>query len=317
MVRDHASGVLKPDLFYDTLIQVIPELSSLAEIQVEIPFVLDSADINVGHWQQLAALIRGYVDRVQGVVITHGTDTLAYTASALSFMLMNTPVPVILTGAQRPLAELRSDARANLINAVELATMPISEVGLLFDHKLMRGNRASKCHINHFDAFFSPNYPLLANVGINIDIYTPNLLAPAGMFHVFDHFDTNVAVLKLFPGCSGQGFEPGPEIRAVVVIAFGAGTMPLQAGALHARIEGWIKSGKLVVLMSEARGGRLSPGLYESGKRLLDLGVLSGGDMTFEAVVTKLMFLLGQYQDAAIIRRNFATPLAGELTLTA
>jgi L-asparaginase len=315
MTRDSQSGVLRPDRFYANLHQVIPELSAVADIQVEIPFVFDSAEINFPHWQQLAAIIQARIGSIDGVVITHGTDTLAYTASALSYMLHNVPVPVILTGAQKPLGELRSDARSNLVNAVELAGADIPEVGIFFDHQLMRGNRTSKNHINFFDAFHSPNYPLLAEVGINIEIYRANLLKPGGHFHVFDRFCSALAVLKLFPGCDSGYFQPGGDTRAVLIVAYGAGTIPLQSGDLPARIEQWLQRGKLVVLMSEAHGGRIEPQLYESGSRLLEMGVISAGDMTFEAAAVKLLFLMGQYDKPELIKSNFQKSLAGELTL--
>ncbi|HSQ36206.1 MAG TPA: asparaginase domain-containing protein, partial [Candidatus Binatia bacterium] len=211
--------------------------------------------------------------------------------------------------------ELRSDARNNLINAVELACADIPEVCIFFDYKLMRGNRTSKNHINFFDAFHSPNYPLLAEVGINIEIYRPNLLRPGGHFHVFDKFSPALAVLKIFPGCNCDHFLPGKDVRAVLLIAYGAGTIPLQTGDLLARIEKWLAEGKLVVLDSEAHGGRIEPRLYESGSRLLDMGVISAGDMTFEAATTKLMFLLGQYDQPAPIRNHFQKSLAGEMTV--
>jgi len=315
MTRDSRSGVLRPDLFYASLLQVIPELSTIADIEVEIPFVFDSAELNFQHWQKLAAIIKSRLPEIDGVVITHGTDTLAYTASALSYMLHNITIPIILTGAQKPLVELRSDARNNLINAVELATAEIPEVCIFFDYKLMRGNRTSKSHINFFDAFASPNYPLLAEVGINIEIYRANILRPGGHFHVFDQFSSSLAVLKLFPGCAGDYFQPGGDIRAVLIIAFGAGTIPLQSGNLAARIEKWQREGKLVVLASEAGGGRIEPQLYESGSRLLEMGVIPAGDMTFEAAAVKLMFLLGQYDQPAIIESNFQKSLAGEMTV--
>ena len=315
MTRDSQSGVLRPDLFYASLLQVIPELSAVAEIEVEIPFVLDSAELNFQHWQQLATIIKSRLPGIDGVVITHGTDTLAYTASALSYMLHNVPVPVILTGAQKPLGELRSDARNNLINAMELACADIPEVCIFFDYKLMRGNRTSKNHINFFDAFHSPNYPLLAEVGITIEVYRANILRPGGHFHVFDKFSPALAVLKLFPGCSCDYFLPEKDVRAILLIAFGAGTIPLLTGDLPARIEKWLAEGKLVVLDSEAHGGRIEPRLYESGSRLLDMGVISAGDMTFEAATTKLMFLLGQYDQAAPIRSHFQKSLAGEMTV--
>jgi L-asparaginase len=315
MTRDDRSGVLRPDKFYAALLKVIPEISTIADIHVEIPFVLDSAELNFQHWQRLATIITDHVPGVDGVVITHGTDTLAYTASALSFMLQNVPVPVILTGAQRPLGELRSDARNNLINAVELATAAIPEVAVFFDYKLMRGNRTSKNHVNFFDAFVSRNYPLLAEVGVTIEIYRANLLRRAGRFRLRERFDKSLAVLKLFPGCNSDYFQPGPAIRAVLLIAFGAGTVPLQSGNLPQRIEQWLAAGKVVALGSEARGGRIEPRLYESGQRLLEMGVVSAGDMTFEAAVTKLMFLLGQHGRRDALRNDFQRSLAGELTV--
>jgi len=315
MVRDEKSGVLKPDLFFRNLLKAIPELAAVADIQVEIPFLFDSAELSPSHWQRLGEIIRGRLDDVQGVVVTHGTDTLAYTASALSYMLMNLPFPVILTGAQKPLAELRTDARANLVNAIELAASDIKEVAVFFDHKLMRGNRITKSHISHFDAFSSPNYPMLAQVGVEIEIYWDNVLKPRGLFHEFHAFDPGVAVLRVIPGGGSDYFQPGPDIRAVVLVAFGAGTVPLRSGRLLLRVEEWIAAGKLVVLLSEARAGRTAPELYESGSMLLKAGALSAADMTFEAAVTKLMFLLGQYRDAALVRRNFLKPLAGEMTI--
>jgi L-asparaginase len=315
MTRDGSSGVLRPDMFYAGLLKVIPEISAIADMEVEIPFVLDSAELNFQHWQKLAAIIKKRLPGVNGVVITHGTDTLAYTASALSYMLQNVPIPVILTGAQRPLDELRSDARNNLINAVELATAAIPEVAIFFDYKLMRGNRTSKNHVNFFDAYVSRNYPLLAEVGINIEIYRANLLKPGGRFQVHERFDNSLAVFKFFPGCNSNYFQPGPGVRAVLLIAFGAGTVPLQSGNLLARIEQWLKAGKAVILASEARGGRIEPRLYESGRRLLEMGVVSAGDMTFEAAVTKLMFLLGRHDRPALILRDFQKSLAGEMTV--
>ncbi|MCP5105224.1 MAG: asparaginase [bacterium] len=316
MTRDSESGVLRPDKFYKSLVNVIPELYGLADIEVEIPFVVDSSELNFPHWKQIAAIIKKRIDSIGGVVITHGTDTLAYTASALSYMLMNVPVPVILTGAQKPLSELRSDARSNFINAVELAaSSQVKEVAVFFDDKLMRGNRTVKTHINHYDAFASPNYPLLAKAGIDIDIYKQNLLSPGGLFHVFDKMDNAIAVYKTFPGCTNAHFQPPEAIRAILLIGYGAGTLSLETGELLKRIETWIEAGKLVVLMSETRAGKLAPSLYQSGSELLKRGALHTGDMTFEAAVTKLMFLLGQYKQPGIIKTNFTKSLAGEITL--
>lgn len=315
MTKDSESGVLKPDRFYKSLVKVVPELYDIADIEVEIPFVMDSSELNFLQWKEIGDIIKRRIDGIHGVVITHGTDTLAYTASALSYMLMNVPVPVILTGAQKPLSELRSDARSNFINAVELATSSeIKEVAVFFADKLMRGNRTIKRHINHFDAFDSPNYPLLAKVGIDIDIYKQNLLPSGGLFHVFEKMDNAIAVYKTFPGCTNRYFQPGKDIRAVLLIGYGAGTLSLQSGDLLKMVETWIEEGKLVVLMSESRAGKVNPSLYESGSELLKRGVLHTGDMTFEASITKLMFLLGEYQEPAMIRKYFSKSLAGEIS---
>lgn len=313
MVRDQ--GILRPDSLYESIHQMIPRLSDIADISVEIPFLCDSSDIGIPHWQQMAALIGDAINTVDGVVITHGTDTMAYTASALSYMLSNLPIPVILTGAQKPLSDLRTDARANLINAVELATSSIHEVAVFFDDKLMRGNRSTKTHINHFDAFSSPNYPLLAKVGIDVEIYQSNLLTRSGMFHIFTRFDNRLAIFKLFPGCHGQSIVVPKETRAILLVGYGAGNIPSQDDSILKQIDSWIEEGKLVFLSSETPGGHLAPQLYEGGAQLGSRGILHSGDMTHEATVTKLMFLLGNHQNPGDIRHNFEMSLAGEVTL--
>lgn len=313
MSRDLNSGVLKPDKFYNSLLNFIPELNEIADLDVIIPFVIDSSELTIEHVKEIITVIRDSGDKYSGVVITHGTDTLSYTASALSYMLMNPTFPVILTGAQKPLSEIRSDARSNLINAIELSTLGINEVSVMFNDKLMRGNRTIKNHINHFDAFSSPNYPLLAKTGIDIEIYRQNILKQDGLFYIFDEFDNSVAVLKLFPGIDPDFFDPGNK-RAVLIMAYGAGTIPLGNKKLKDKILSWVEDGKIVVLMSEVRNGTLSPSIYESGRFLLKMGVLDSGDMTFEAAITKMMFLLGQYSDVNKIKKNFKKSLAGELT---
>jgi len=315
MARDQNSGTLRTDILYDSITRFIPELSEIADIDVEIPYLIDSSELTADHLRKIIRVIKKNVDQYSGFVISHGTDTLSYTASALSYMLMNLNFPVILTGAQKPLSEIRSDARSNLINAIELSTMNIKEVAILFDDKLMRGNRTIKSHVNHFDAFSSPNYPLLAKTGINIEVYRKNILKIDGLFHIFEGFDNSVAVMKIFPGFSHQCFEPGESIRAVIMIGYGAGTVPMENSGISEKVKKWIGEDKLVVLMSETKAGELDPSIYESGRRLLELGAVDSGDMTFEAAVTKVMFLLGQYRDMAIIKKNFRNSLAGEISL--
>ncbi len=315
MIRDNDCGILKPDSLYESIHQIIPPLSDIADITVKIPFLCDSSDISISHWQQIAALIGESINSVDGVVITHGTDTMAYTASALSYMLSNLPIPVILTGAQKPLSDIRTDARANLINAVELATSSIREVAVFFDDKLMRGNRSTKTHISHFDAFSSPNYPLLAKVGIDVEIYEHNLLNRSGMFHIFTQFDNRLAVFQLFPGCRGQSLIAPQDARAILLIGYGAGNIPCKDDSVIRQVDNWIEEGKLVFLGSETPGGHLAPQLYEGGALLNSRSILNSGDMTHEATITKLMFLLGHHQNASDIRHNFETSLAGEVTL--
>jgi len=314
MVRDRESGVLKPDLFYRSLLEFIPELSSMAELKVSIPFAMDSSQITCRHWIELARIIHDSADKTDGVVVTHGTDTLAYTSSALSFMLESPPFPIILTGAQKPLGELRSDARNNLVNAIDLATTAIREVGLFFDYRLFRGNRATKSHNFNFDAFSSPNYPLLAEVGLESEIHQDHLLRYGKDFRLWDKLDNRLAVLRLCPGLDITAFEPPADCRAAVLIGFGAGTVPLLGGLLPARVREWRRRGLVVVLHSETGAGRVMPALYESGRALLELGVLPSLDMTFEAVVTKLMCLLGRHDDPGRVEQDFLRPLAGELT---
>jgi len=314
MARDLDSGMLRTDKLYESLTGFIPELSEIADIDIEIPYIIDSSELTTDHLRKIVKIIKKNVDRYSGFVISHGTDTLTYTASALSYMLMNPTFPVILTGAQKPLSEIRSDARSNLINAIEFSTMNIKEVAILFDDKLMRGNRTIKSHVNHFDAFTSPNYPLLAKTGVNIEVYRKNILKHDGLFHIFDGFDNAVAVMKIFPGFSHSCFQPKENIRAVIIIGYGAGTVPIDNSGIPEKIEKWMSEGKLVVLMSETKAGKLDPVIYESGKKLLDLGVVDSGDMTFEATITKIMFLLGQYKDISIIKKNFSKSLAGEIT---
>lgn len=312
MIKDKDSGVLKPDSFYNSISKMIPELSDIADIITEIPFVVDSSELNSEHWGEIADLIGKYVEVVDGVVITHGTDTLTYTASALSFMLQNLPIPVVLTGAQKPLSELRTDAKSNLINAIELATCGVNEVSIFFDDKLMRGNRSIKKHINHFDAFDSPNYPLLGKVGIDVEIYEKNVLKNNGIFHIFNKFDHSIAVFKTFPGCSTDYFVPDKDIRAILLITYGAGNIPLKNNDLYEKVLDWIDQGKIVALLSETKAGRVDTSLYESGNKLLEAGVVHSKDMTFETVITKLMFLLGQYEDTDLIKKYFKKSLAGE-----
>lgn len=307
-------GDLRPGDLTEELFRYVPEARNLAEIEVRVLYNIDSSNVQIAHWQRLAREIEREIDRFDGFVVIHGTDTMVYTASALSYMLSNLPKPVILTGAQRPIAAIRTDAKNNLIGALELATYDIPEVGIFFDHRLFRGNRARKLSIDDFDAFGSPNFPVLAHVGLNIELRTDLLRRPTGLFRVCEEFSDRVMVLRLLPGMAPELFDPlleGPA-EAVVLEAFGAGNVPIAEKSLIPFIERAVARGKIVALASQSIAGAVNLGLYECGSRAAQAGALSCADMTVEAAAVKLMFLLGQFDARDKVIRNFPFPLAGE-----
>lgn len=307
---------LAPGALADQVFKYIPEALELADIDTRVLFNQDSANVQVGHWQIIAEAIAGELDRYDGFVVIHGTDTMAYTAAALSFMLTNLPKPVILTGAQRPIAMIRTDAKSNLVNALELATQDIPEVGLFFDHTLFRGNRAKKISIGEFAAFRSPNYPPLAEVGLHLDIRHAVVRRPAGLFRLEGGFSDKVLVLRLFPGIQPTYLWPllDSEILAFVIEAYGAGNVPIQERTLVPFIAEATRRGKVVALCSQAMIGAVDPSLYASGREALAAGAVSCADMTVEAAVVKMMFLLGQFaEDTTKVARHFGVSLAGEL----
>lgn len=307
-------GELRPGDLTKELFHFVPEAQHLADIEVRVLYNIDSSNVQIDHWQLLAGEIEREIDRYDGFVIIHGTDTMVYTASALSFMLTNLPKPVIMTGAQRPISAIRTDAKSNLIGALELATYDIPEVGVYFDHRLFRGNRAKKLSIDDFDAFGSPNFPVLAQVGLNIELRTDLLRRPSGLFRVHRDFSDQVMVLRLMPGMAPELFEPlldGP-VRAIVVEAFGAGNVPIAEKSLIPFIERAVAKDKIVALSSQSLRGTVDLNLYECGSRAADAGAVDCGDMTVEAAAVKLMFLLGQFESRDKVLRNFAMSLAGE-----
>lgn len=308
------NGELRPGDLTKELFRFIPEAQALADIEVRVLYNIDSSNVQISHWQLLASEIEREIDRYDGFVIIHGTDTMVYTASALSYMLTNLPKPVILTGAQRPISAIRTDAKSNLIGALELATYDIPEVGIYFDHRLFRGNRAKKLSIDDFNAFASPNFPVLAQVGLNIELRTDLLRRPTGLFRVVQDFSDQVVVLRLMPGMAADLFDPlldGPA-KAIVLEAFGAGNVPIAEKSLIPFIERAVAKNKIVALASQSLTGAVDLGLYECGSKAAAAGALSCADMTVEAAAVKLMFLLGQFESRDKVIRNFSLPLAGE-----
>jgi L-asparaginase len=321
MVKDAASGALMP-VNIELLLQHIPELSRIdAELCIEaFETTIDSSDITPAHWIRLVEIIEQNYDTFDGFVILHGSDTMAYTASALSFMLENLGKPVILTGAQLPIGVLRSDAKENFITALELALLKengrskINEVCIYFEYHLLRGNRTTKYSASNFNAFISPNYPALAEAGVNIQIHT-NLLLPVTdatpVFH--KKLDENIAVLRLFPGITPlhvKAICTIPNLKALVIETYGSGNAPTASWFVE-YLRQTIAGGALVVNVSQCLNGAVEQGKYKTSQQLLAIGVIGAGDMTLESTLCKLMFLLAHasMKDVSLL---LAADISGE-----
>jgi L-asparaginase len=317
-------GVLIPFNF-SLILDHLPTLKNLALELTVISFdkPIDSSNIEPEHWQLLARLIFENYQTHDGFVVLHGTDTMAYTASALSFMLDGLGKPVVFTGAQLPISEPRSDARENLITALEVASarkngIPlVPEVCIYFNYELLRGNRSKKVESMQFDAFDSGNYPPLAKAGVKID-YNFSAIRPAGrqQLRLLSKIDRGISVLKLFPGIHESVIRAvlgTPGLKAVIMETYGSGNAPTYPGLLKT-LQTAIASGILVLNVSQCPGGRVMQGRYETSRELQKMGVVGGADMTTEAAVTKLMVLLGEFGTEET-KKLIAEPLAGELTI--
>jgi L-asparaginase len=279
--------------------------------------LIDSSDMNPSHWQLIADDIKDKYADYDGFVVLHGTDTMAYTASALSFMLENLTKPVIVTGSQIPLSQLRSDGQVNLLNAMYLAAnYPIGEVSLFFNNQLFRGNRATKIHADGFAAFGSPNMAALATAGINIELVAGQLLPSFNNnLEVSPITPQQIAVLHLYPGISVDLIESmlTKSLKALVLLSFGVGNAP-QNPAMLSLFSDATKQGLVIINLTQCLQGSVNMGGYATGNALLDAGVVSGYDMTLEACVTKLHYLLSQNLKAETIRHLMQDNLKGELT---
>ena len=314
------SGLWEPSSQND-LAAAVPELSQLATVHTVVPFVQDSAELTVDHINQLASVIAGSRDRYDGFIVIHGTDTMAYSASALSFMLLGLGKPVVFTGSQRPFMQIRTDARSNLINSVEIAMSGLTEIAIFFGNKLLRGNRTTKVSTWKFEAFDSPNFPMLGEAGMNItfnlyDVKNPALEALS--FQPFCHLSPLVSVVHLYPGLHREFLDCllADASKAIVLVAYGAGNMSIENGSgLLPFITSAIHQGKLVAVTTQCQHGRVALHVYESARKIRDLGVLSCMDMTLETAIMKLDYLLSKYPDEPeTVRRLFETNIAGELT---
>ena len=325
MVHDPHSGSLVP-IDFRHISDHVPELRKFGYDLHSISFdpVKDSSNIDPGVWVKMAEIIEGNYDDFDGFVILHGTDTMAYTASALSFMLENLAKPVILTGSQLPIGLLRTDGRENLITAIEIAAarendMPeVPEVCIFFDNKLTRGNRTTKMSAEHFDAFYSPNYHRLAEVGLHLKYFNNLISHPAKENKLIVHkeFDTNVAILKLFPGINRKlvnAITKTEGLRGLIIETYGSGNAPTYQWFLE-DLKQYIDKGGIILNVTQCHGGSVEMGLYETSRQMLAAGVVSGKDITSEASVTKLMHLLGRFSSKEKVVQSLNISLAGEIS---
>jgi L-asparaginase len=326
MILDKKSGVLKPYDF-SKLFDYVPTLK-LFDYKIDsfsFDPIVDSSNMNPFYWSQIAKVIEKNYELYDGFVVLHGSDTMAYTASALSFMLQNLNKPVIFTGSQLPLGMVRSDGRENFITAVEIAaaredeTPVVPEVCIYFENRLYRGNRTHKSNAEHFGAFRSHNYPSLAEVGTTIKynrnfIHKPNFKK----LKVYKSLDVNIAILKLFPGITEKTVKAVVEtegLKGLILETFGTGNASNQDWFINMVTES-IRRGVVVLNVSQCEAGTVIMGKYETSIRLKEAGVVSGADMTTEAAVAKLMFLFGNYSDNRQIIEMLQKSLVGEMSVS-
>ncbi len=326
MMQDARTGELKP-FDFKSLKEQVPELNKfeieLSSISFKKP--IDSSDMHPTVWIELVQIIEKNYKSVDGFVILHGSDTMSFTASALSFMLENLAKPVILTGSQLPIGIIRTDGKENLITAIEIAGakqkngIPIvNEVCIYFEYKLYRGNRTFKYNSQHFDAFKSPNYPALAEAGVEINYNNLAFLKQGKKkLKTYTHLNNDIVVLKLFPGISKKitsAIINIPGIKAIVLETFGAGNATTQDWFI-AELKNAIAKNIIILNITQCAEGKVIQGMYETSSQLKKIGVIGGGDLTFESAITKLMFLLGQTISSSKIKKQLQQNLRGELSL--
>ncbi len=327
MVYEAAGKQLVP-FDFEQIIEKVPEIN---RFDFEITFLplaepIDSSNMTPELWIEIARIVADHYVQYDSFVILHGTDTMAYTASALSYLLEGLNKAVILTGAQLPIGIARSDARENFLTALEIAAATdgaqrpvVSEVCIYFNSLLLRGNRAKKKESSDFNAFQSENYPILARAGVSIEYLLPYLQPhrPGTELRLHQKLDRNVTFLKIFPGISREVVRAVfhiPGLKGVVLETFGAGNAPTAAWFLD-EIRAAIDRNLLLFNVSQCDGGRVTQGQYQTSKFLKEVGVISGSDITAEAAITKMMFVLAQTADPAQQRAWLSAPLRGEMSL--
>lgn len=325
MAQKTSNGILVPVKF-DQIQEEVPDLNRLGINLQVVTFTppIDSSNMTPAIWVKIAKTIERNYSKFDGFVILHGTDTMAYTASALSYMFENLDKPIILTGSQLPIGILRTDGKENLITSIQIASAQrngralVPEVCVYFNSRLFRGNRISKRHADDFSAFSSINYPPLAIAGVEIKYFQENIqrLANKGILKVRTHLDENVVILKIFPGIGRLVFENIlniPGLKGVVLESFGSGNIPTSRWMIS-HIKNAIKRKIIFLNVTQCQGGAVKMGQYETSAELLQAGVVSGKDMTTEAAITKLMFLLGQGLENDEIKLHLNKSLIGEIS---
>ncbi len=309
---------------FSTIQEQIPELKHINKQIDSISFEhpIDSSNTRIEHWQKMAKIIEDNYEDYDGFVVLHGSDTMAYTASALSFMLENLSKPVILTGSQLPIGDLRTDAKENIITSIEIAgsyknEKPIvPEVAIYFEFKLLRGNRTTKLSTDDFNAFDSPNYNPLAKSGVYLKFYEHRILTPStGIFNVQYNMNPNVMVYKIHPGIQEAHFRymlETPDLKAVILETYGAGNALTEKWFLES-LKKAIKKNIHIINISQCLEGSISPYKYETGKKLMKIGAFNAKDMTIEAAVTKMMYLLEKKLSKKSLKKAFERSLKGEI----